>query len=82
MDALFYLKDRNLSMSDLHNTFVEANHNKEKGDLQGFKKDLLMLIKLKRVTKPSPESLDFTNPQSDRLKTLVDQQRSLQDQLV
>ncbi len=72
--------------------FVEVNHVTNKGDYWGpWKKELLLLIRLENVTKPSLKSSDSTNSQSDRLCTnggnsrpllpsreVVDQQRSLQ----
>ncbi len=71
--------------------FVEVNHVTNKGDYWGpRKKELMLLIRLEKVTKPSLKSLDSTNPQSDRLCTngghsrllpsreVVNQQRSLQ----
>ncbi len=87
---LFYSKNRDRSNSD--HVWGDVNHVTSKGDYWGpWKKSCILLIRLEKVTKPSPKSLDSTNPQSDRLCTnggnsrpllpsweVVEQQRSLQ----
>ncbi len=87
--GLFYSKNRDLSKSD-HVCGSESCH-EQRRLLRTSEKELMLLIRLEKVTKPSLKSLDFTNPQSDRLCTnggnsrpllpsweVVDQQRSLQ----
>ncbi len=86
---LFYSKNRDLSKSD-HVCGSESCH-EQRRLLRTLEKELMLLIRLERVTKPSLKSLDSTNPQSDRFCTnggssrplltsreVVDQQRSLQ----
>ncbi len=86
---LFYLKNRDLSKSD-HVCGSESCH-EQRRLLRISEKELMLLIRLEKVTKPSLKSLDSTNPQSDRLCTnggnsrpllpsreVVDQQSSLQ----
>ncbi len=86
---LFYSKNRDLSKSD-HVCGSESCH-EQRRLLGTSEKELMLLIRLEKVTKPSLKSLDSTNPQSDRLCTnggnsrpllpsreVVDQQRSLQ----
>ncbi len=64
---LFYSKNRDLSMSD-HVCGNELRH--DQGRLRRTsEKDLMLVIRLEKVTKPSLKSLDSTNPQSDRLYT-------------
>ncbi len=86
---LFYSKNRDLSKSD-HVCGSESCH-KQRRLLRTSEKELMLLIRLEKFTKPSLKSLDSTNPQSDRLCTnggnsrpllpsweVVDQQRSIQ----
>ncbi len=86
---LFYSKNRDLSKSD-HVCGSESCH-EQRRLLRTSEKELMLLIRLEKVTKPSLKDLDSTNPQSDRLCTnggnsrpllpsreVVDQQRSLQ----
>ncbi len=86
---LFYSKNMDLSKSD-HVCGSESCH-EQRRLLRISEKELMLLIRLEKVTKPSLKSLDSTNPQSDRLCTnggnsrpllpsreVVDQQRSLQ----
>ncbi len=50
--------------------FVQVNNVTNKRDNWGHrKKEFMLLIRLENVTKPSLNSLDSTNPQSDRLCT-------------
>ncbi len=90
---LFYSKNRELSKSD-HVCGSESCHGQRRL-LRTSEKELMLLIRLEKVTKPSLKSLDSTNPQSDRLCTnggnsrpllpsreVVDQQRSLQTECV
>ncbi len=85
----FYSKNIDLSKSD-HVCGSESCHEQRKL-LRTSGKELMLLVRLEKVTKPSLKSLDSTNPQSDRLCTngansrpllpsreVVDQQRSLQ----
>ncbi len=85
---LFYSKNRDLSKSD-HVCGSESCH-EQRRLLRTSEKELMLLIRLEKVTKPSLKSFS-TNPQSDRLCTnggnsrpplpsweVVDQQRSLQ----
>ncbi len=62
---LFYSKNRDLSKSD-HVCGSESCHWRS---LRSSEKELMLLIRLEKVTKPSLKSLDSTNPQSDRLCT-------------
>ncbi len=84
---LFYSKNRDLSKSD-HVCGSESCH-EQRRLLRTSEKELMLLIRLEKFTKPSLKSLDSTNPQSDRLCTnggtsrpllpsreVVDQQRS------
>ncbi len=84
---LFYSKNRIYQSLII---FVESCH-EQRRSLRTSEKELMLLIRLERVTKPSLKSLDSTNPQSDRLCTnggnsrpmlpsreVIDQQRSLQ----
>ncbi len=64
---LFYSKNRDLSKSD-HVCGSESCHDQQRL-LRTSEKELMLLIKLEKVTKPSLKSLDSTNPQSDRLCT-------------
>ncbi len=64
---LFYLKNRDLSKSD-HVCGSESCH-EQRRLLRTSEKELMLLIRLEKVTKPSLKSLDSTNPQSDRLCT-------------
>ncbi len=64
---LFYLKNRDLSKSD-HVCGSESCH-EQRRLLRISEKELMLLIRLEKVTKPSLKSLDSTNPQSDRLCT-------------
>ncbi len=86
---LIYSKNRDLSKSD-HVCGSESCH-EQRRLLRTSEKELMLLIRLEKVTKPSLKCLDSTNPQSDRLCTnggnsrpllpsreVVDQQRSLQ----
>ncbi len=86
---LFYSKNSDLSKSD-HVCGSESCH-EQRRLLSTSEKELMLLIRLEKVTKPSLKSLDSTNPQSDRLCTnggnsrpllpsweVVDQKRSLQ----
>ncbi len=86
---LFYLKNRDISKSN-HVCGSESCH-EQRRLRRTSEKELMLLIRLEKVTKPSLKSLDSTNPQSDRLCTnggnsrpllpsreVVDQQRSLQ----
>ncbi len=85
---LFY-SNRDLSKSD-HVCGSKSCH-EQRRLLRTSEKELMLLIRLEKVTKPFLKSLDSTNPQSDRLCTnggnsrpllpsreVVDQQRSLQ----
>ncbi len=89
---LFYSKNRDLSKSD-HVCGSESCH-EQMTLLKTSEKELMLLIRLEKFTKPSLKSLDSTNPQSDKLCTnggnsrpllhsweLVDQQRSLQSRM-
>ncbi len=86
---LFYSKNRDLSKSD-HVCVSESCH-EQRRSLRTLETELMLLIRLEKVTKPSLKSLDSTNPQSDRLcanggnsrlrlpsREVVVQQRSLQ----
>ncbi len=61
---LFYSKNRDLSKSD-HVCGSESGHKQRRL----LKKELMLIIRLEKVTKPSLKSLDSTNTQSDRLCT-------------
>ncbi len=89
---LFYSKNRDLAKSD-HVCGSESCHEKRRL-LRTLEKELMLLIRLEKVTNPSLKNLDSTNPQSDRLCTnggnsrpllpsreVVDQQRSLQSRM-
>ncbi len=82
-------EEQDLSKSD-HVCGSESCH-EQRRSLRTSEKELMLLIRLEKVTKPSLKSLDSTNPQSDRLCTnggnsrptlpsreVIDQQRSLQ----
>ncbi len=86
---LFYWKNRDLSKTD--HVCGSESCQEQRRLLRTSEKELMLLIRLEKVTKPSLKSLDSTNPQSDRLctnggnsrpllpsKEVVDQQRSLQ----
>ncbi len=86
---LFYTKNRDLSKSD--HVCGSESCLKQRRLLKTSEKELMLLIRLEKVTKPSLKGLDSTNPQSDRLCTnggnsrpllpshkVADQQRSLQ----
>ncbi len=88
----FYLKNRDLSKSD-HVCGSESCH-EQRRFLRTSEKELMLLIRLEKVIKPSLKSLDSKNPQSDILCTnggnsrpllpsreVVDQQRSLQSRM-
>ncbi len=60
---LFYSKNRDLSKSD-HVCGSESCH-EQRRLLRTSEKELMLLIRLEKVIKPSLKSLDFTNPQSD-----------------
>ncbi len=64
---LFYSKNRDLSKSD-HVCGSESCH-EQRRLLRTSEKELMLLIRLEKITKPSLKSLDSTNPQSDRLCT-------------
>ncbi len=64
---LFYSKNRDLSKSD-HVCESESCH-EQRRLLRTLEKELMLLIRLEKVTNPSLKSLDPTNPQSDRLCT-------------
>ncbi len=85
----FYSKNRDLSKSD--HVCGSESCQKQRRLWRTSGKELMLLIRLEKVTKLSLKSLDSTNPQSDRLCTnggnsrlllpsreVVDQQRSLQ----
>ncbi len=91
LPALFNLKNRDLSKFDC--VCGSESLHKQRRSLRTSEKELLLLIRLEKVTKPSLKGLDSTNPQSDRLCTnggnsrpllpsprVVHQQRSLQKQ--
>ncbi len=74
---LFYSKNRDLSKSD-HVCGSESCH--EQRRLQRtLEKELMLLIRLEKVTKPSLKSLDPTNPQSDRFCTNGGNPRPLEE---
>ena len=64
-ETLFYLKNRDLSKSDLHNTCLWKCIEAQRRFLRTLEKELLMLIRLEKVTKPFLKSLESTNPQAD-----------------
>ncbi len=59
----FFSKNRDLSKSD-HVCGSESCH-KQRRLLRTSEKELMLLIRLEKITKPSLKSLDSTNPQSD-----------------
>ncbi len=61
---LFYSKNRDLSKSDRVCGSESCHEQRRLPRTAG--KELMLLIRLEEVTKPSLKSLDFTNPQSDR----------------
>ncbi len=67
MHALFYLKNRDLTKSD--HVCGSVSWHKQWRSLRTSEKELLLLIRLEKVTKTSLKCLNCTNPQSDRLCT-------------
>ncbi len=65
--ALFYSKNRDLSKSD--HVCGSVSWHKQRRSLRTSEKELLLLIRLEKVTKTSLKCLNCTNPQSDRLCT-------------
>ncbi len=59
---LFYSKNRDLSKSD-HVCVSESCHERRRS-LRTLEKELMLLIRLEKFTKPSLKTLDSTNPQS------------------
>ncbi len=62
---LFYSKNRDLSKSD--RVCGSESCHEQRRLLRTLEKELMLLIRLEKVAKPSLKSLDSTNPQSDRL---------------
>ncbi len=64
----FYSKNRDFfQKSESDNFFGSESCHKQMSLLRTSNKELMLHIRLEKITKPSLKSMDSTNPQSDRL---------------